>query len=59
LLAALEAVVVATTDDELQSEVGQRSQHCEVRTRDRRAGPFIDLDREMVTTCLVRGVPSS
>ncbi len=31
-LTALEAVVVATTDDGLQSQVGQRLQHCEVRT---------------------------
>jgi hypothetical protein len=41
---ALEAVLVAAADDGLQSQVGQGLQRGEVRTRDRRAGLFVNLD---------------
>jgi len=58
-LAPLEAIVVPTADDRLQSQAGQRLQGGEVRTRHRGAGLFVDLNRELVVMCLVRGVPSS
>jgi hypothetical protein len=46
-VAALEAVVVSTADDGLQSQVGHRLQRGEVRTRDRRARLFVDLDGDI------------
>ncbi len=45
--AALEAVVIPTADDGLQRKVGQRLQRGEVRTGDRGAGGFINLDGEI------------
>src|SRR5437764_10085292 len=46
-LVPLEAVVVPTADDWLQRQVGQRLQRGEVRTRDRCASVFVDVDREI------------
>ena len=46
-VAPLEAVVVPPTDDRLQREVGQRLQRGEVRTRDRGAGLFVELNGEI------------
>jgi len=46
-VAPLEAVVVPTTDDGLQSQVRQRLQRGEVRTRHRCAGLFVDLNGEI------------
>src|SRR4051794_4591139 len=47
LVATLEAVVVATRDDGLQRQVGQRLQHGEVRAGARRARLFVDLDGDV------------
>jgi hypothetical protein len=46
-VAALEAVLVATANDGLQSQVGQRLKRSEVRTRDRCARLFVDLDGDI------------
>ncbi len=46
-IAPLEAVVVPTADDGLQGQVRQRLQRGEVRTRQRCAGLFVDLNGEI------------
>ena len=46
-VAALEAIVVPTADDGLQSQIGHRLQRGEVGTRDRRARLLVDLDRDI------------
>ena len=46
-VAPLEAVVVPTTDDGLQSQVRQRLQRGEVRTRHRSAGFLVNLNGEI------------
>ena len=45
--APLEAVVVPTADDWLQSQAGQRLQRGEVRTRHRSAGFLVNLNGEI------------
>jgi hypothetical protein len=46
-VAPIEAVVLPTTDDGLESLARQCLQRGEVRTRHRRAGLFVDLDGEI------------
>jgi hypothetical protein len=58
-VAALEAVAVPPADYRLQSEVGQRLQRREVRTRDRRARLFVDLDGDIRRDVLGAGCASS
>ena len=56
---AHEPVVVATGDDGLQGKRRHGLEHGEVRPARRRPRVLVDLDDQLVVTCLVRGVPSS